>query len=569
MALCAATLLVGCQERSETPLVEAAVPEGSLTDAEREDFYHLTQGAELFPYGLFLVLEDPAQPGTLLKDNLDRFGFIADPSPQNCLPIGITVSHAADLDMDMVGFNCAVCHVGELTYQGQSMLLDGAPNLGDLFGFRDALVAASEHLAAHPIKLWKLWKQVRNLEGTACEPSMAAAELTPEEEQDVVQRDAAFDDRLDDFDNRDDKFDFLDDVLDEAETLDQTALRLEHLLARLEMTVSYFKWATTVPTTVAGPGRADAWGASRNMMFTPQSMDAPVTVPNLWQFHDIEWLHWIANTNGVMRRNMAEAMAFGAIWDRRSNWTSAVLENLDTLEHISYKFQPPVWPEEILGEIDQSLAARGKLLFDRSCAGCHEAPPQPDGSLVSLKVIPLEQIGTDPKEIENYNRPLLDDGWQGETNYSTALGKALAGIEEQYWEDNDVSEELREQWAGGRPEVTWLPKITGYPARRLHGVWSTPPHLHNGSVPSLEDLLKPSDCTTTPGDCRPAKFVVGTREYDPSALGLLQVPIDTQGAFVFDVSQTGNSNAGHEGPGMGTDLDEADRRALLEFLKTY
>ncbi|REJ74152.1 MAG: hypothetical protein DWQ36_23580 [Acidobacteria bacterium] len=567
----AAAACWGCAERPATePLQEASLPAGALTDAEREQYYHLTQGAELFPYGLFTVLEDPAQPGTLLKDNLERFGFIADPSEGNCLPIGITVSHASDLDMDMVGFNCAVCHVGELTYQGQSMLIDGAPNLGDLFGFRDALVEASAHLAAHPVKLWKMWKRVRHLEGSACEGTPHdESELSPEEEQQVVAADADFDDRLDDHGDREARFDFLDGVLDEAAHLEQEALRLEHLLARLEMTVSYFKWATTVETTPAGPGRADAWGASRNMMFTPQSMDAPVTIPNLWQFEDIEWLHWIANTNGVMRRNMAEAMAFGAIWDRRSNWTSAVLENLDTLERISYKFEPPQWPEEILGPIDRDLAARGEEIFARSCAGCHEVAPNPDGSLVSLKVVPIENIGTDRTEIDNYNRPLLGEGWQGETNYASALARALQGIEEQYWVDNDVPQDLRDQWAGGRPNVVWKEAITGYPARRLHGIWSTPPHLHNGSVPTLADLLKPSDCSVSPDDCRPPRFVVGTREYDPESVGLVQVPLDTQGAFVFDVSGKGNSNAGHEGPGYGTDLEPDDRSALLEFLKTY
>src|ERR1043165_5266929 len=36
------------------------------------------------------------------------------------------------------------------------------------------------------------------------------------------------------------------------------------------------------------------------------------------------------------------------------------------------------------------------------------------------------------------------------------------------------------------------PPIVGYMARPHSAVWSTPPFLHNGSVPTLYDLLTPS-----------------------------------------------------------------------------
>src|SRR6185437_15966437 len=51
-----------------------------------------------------------------------------------------------------------------------------------------------------------------------------------------------------------------------------------------------------------------------------------------------------------------------------------------------------------------------------------------------------------------------------------------------------------------------------YEARVLHGVWAAAPYLHNGSVPSLAELLKPASK-------RVKSFKIGAK-YDPVAVGL-------------------------------------------------
>ena len=43
---------------------------------------------------------------------------------------------------------------------------------------------------------------------------------------------------------------------------------------------------------------------------------------------------------------------------------------------------------------------------------------------------------------------------------------------------------------GIHPGLRYLVK-PHYRARPLDGVWATAPYLHNGSVPTLEDMLKP------------------------------------------------------------------------------
>jgi hypothetical protein len=96
-----------------------------------------------------------------------------------------------------------------------------------------------------------------------------------------------------------------------------------------------------------------------------------------------------------------------------------------------------------------------------------------------------------------------------------------------------------------------------YAARVLTGIWAAGPYLHNGSVPTLWELLKP------PAE-RMTRFAVGHREFDPVRVGL-----DTAaapGRAMFQVNdRNGNGNGGHD---YGTALPEADRWALIEYMKT-
>jgi hypothetical protein len=119
-----------------------------------------------------------------------------------------------------------------------------------------------------------------------------------------------------------------------------------------------------------------------------------------------------------------------------------------------------------------------------------------------------------------------------------------------------------------------LPQIVaGYKPRPLAGIWATPPYLHNGSVPTIYDLLSPVAE-------RPATFAMGSREFDPVRLGLKQPRSGRW--FTFDTSLPGNRNTGHEfndgyvewTPGsppqgglIGPLLSEEERMAIIEHLK--
>ena len=84
--------------------------------------------------------------------------------------------------------------------------------------------------------------------------------------------------------------------------------------------------------------------------------------------------------------------------------------------------------------------------------------------------------------------------------------------------------------------VQYVHNPTGYVANNLHGLWTTAPYLHNGSVPTLPDLLKAAKD-------RPATFV--------------------RGGYTVDTTKQGMSNVGHE---FGSTLSDSDKADLVAYL---
>jgi hypothetical protein len=115
--------------------------------------------------------------------------------------------------------------------------------------------------------------------------------------------------------------------------------------------------------------------------------------------------------------------------------------------------------------------------------------------------------------------------------------------------------------------------------RRLDGLWLRGPYLHNGSVPTVRELLEPAMC-------RPNTFLRGYDLLDTENLGFAArrcgeieprraAGCDTVAASAcvpagqgrpFDASVPGNENTSHE---FGTTLSAADKRKLVAFLKTF
>jgi len=149
-----------------------------------------------------------------------------------------------------------------------------------------------------------------------------------------------------------------------------------------------------------------------------------------------------------------------------------------------------------------------------------------------------------------------------------------------YYAEHKTPPDVQAAWEarGERPEAEYRTPLLDYDkypdtrhhgiyrAKTLKGIWATAPYLHNGSVPTLYDLLLPADR-------RPKAFALGTKEYDPVKLGFV-----TEGPrfltppgmepFTYDTRRLGNWNTGHEW-WFYTDLDDEMRYDIIEFLKTF
>jgi cytochrome c5 len=186
---------------------------------------------------------------------------------------------------------------------------------------------------------------------------------------------------------------------------------------------------------------------------------------------------------------------------------------------------PPVYPLAV----DATLAARGKSVFDGTCAECHGT--YGDGGTYPNLLIPAGEVGTDP-----------------------TIGSGAAQFADRFvaW--------FAQSFYG---QTARLDPQPAYYAPPLDGIWATAPYLHNGSVPSLATLLESSKRPTywqrrvTDGLGNDLDAVEVGWQYDAAAAG---------GAKrVYDTTQPGYSNAGHT---YGDGLSADDRAALLEYLKT-
>jgi hypothetical protein len=523
-----------------------------LSDAERQEFYHLSEGGELIPLSILQSLERSRTPQDGQGDglipftqNLQRYGFIADEvSDHNPfgLPVGMTVARSRLTDRLVVGFNCTTCHVGELWKNGRRVRMDGAPNmirLNDMFAdVRNELGATLKETGRRERFLIEVTR--RRLANDAKLPSSR----TP------VQR--------------------IEDLGTDVDLAKATLGYLQAMPALKEMA-----------TVENGYGRVDAFGVARNLLFgsDPQNLrpqNAPVSFPHIWGIETTAWLQWGANMNSVIERNIGQSLGVGAVFDPKTFATTSRLDNLNTLEHMMYKLTPPVWPDEVFGAPDKTRADRGKPTYERACSNCHERPFEvtPSG-LVVYQLFTLKETGVSPLVAQNFDQTVVVNGKQ--LRFADAAYPVLEGLKKQYYAVNNVPEATQAEWENRarRPPPRWAPRVRStlaeadrfpdsrggkvYPAKPLAGIWATPPYLNNGSVASIRDLL------TTPAK-RPTTFALGSREYDTEKLGYRSVPDPSAPApsWEFKTSVPSNTNAGHL---YGTNLTDAEKWDLIEYLK--
>jgi hypothetical protein len=358
--------------------------------------------------------------------------------------------------------------------------------------------------------------------------------------------------------------------------------------------------------TPDGYGRNDAFGVGRIELFGATAgnavpPDAPVSFPHTWGMAYTGWLQWGANTNSVMERNIGQALGVGAVVDP-GDWSSSVnVVNLNRMEHLTYKLKAPAWPAAFPA-VDAAKAERGRQRFTEYCAGCHEEWTS-RGAMRDYKLFALSRVGTDPNTALNYEknvmatvtRPETDGncapvvGTDGQPIVATRTGPVpfpaaalgiIVNVKARAYRDLGLTDEqtrqLENQDERGAPtfraplldhqcwDDTRGRKV--YRAKTLVGIWATAPYLHNGSVPTIYDLLQPAAR-------RPVAFTTGQHEQDPVKLGIqtdeskIRRPPGWK-PFTLDTRLHGNWNTGHEWE-FYPQLDDEQRYEIIEFLKVF
>jgi hypothetical protein len=270
-----------------------------------------------------------------------------------------------------------------------------------------------------------------------------------------------------------------------------------------------------------GPGRVDTFNPYKVLVFnldmTNDHSIGTARFMSVWNQAEQEgiWHHWDGNNDSLDERNLSAAIGAGVTLDP----PSFDFAGLERIKQWLLYHPPPRYPFPV----DMALAATGKPIYQQTCASCHDPAGEHFGT-----VTPLAKIGTDPER-------------------NLAFDKAMAA------RMNTIGAGY--PWAFHRFRST-----DGYANHSLEGIWLRAPYLHNGSVPTLDDLLKPAAQ-------RPATFYAGNDVYDQAHVGFVtDVRGNATRSFIeFDTRLKGNANIGHV---YGSTLSDQDRRALLEYLKT-
>lgn len=192
-------------------------------------------------------------------------------------------------------------------------------------------------------------------------------------------------------------------------------------------------------------------------------------------------------------------------------------------------------PQRYPAPIDGARASEGREVYSESCAICHGTY---DDSLETPQLVAF------PNWIGTYDTDPMR--WQ---SFDETLSRAIGHTSYR--------------------DVIDAKSTRSYAAPPLTGLWASAPYLHNGSVPTLRQLMFPAE--------RPKRFLVGGHRLNLEAIGI-DGYVNAAGDYVYpahyapwshpvliDTSRSGLSNSGHETE--FAQLSERQKTVLLEYLK--
>ena len=496
----------------------------------RAAYYSTDQGSRLIPYSWFLALTQP-DGSPFASDQLSRYGFLprdADGASIPVLPVGWMT--AIEAGVEQVGINCSACHTRQITRGGRSYRIDGGPGIIDFESFFNDLDAAVR----------------RTLDDPAVFEAFRIATQSPDSDALYEELQAWY---------------------------EPYHLLISRSLPQPDM------W---------GLGRVDALslifnriggldiGDPSNNYLIPENItaaDAPVRYPFLWNSQKQDFTQWAGiavggNLTQALSRDLGEVYGVFATFHPEKDSTqqppvfdylsdnSANFDGLNTLGVVVSRMGPPRFP----WPVNTVLADRGATVFNDNCTSCHgitQGEDRPNND--STWATPIRFVETDIRQWQVILRQVDTGVLEGATYGDITLGATASAADL-------LAVSVNGAMVQKFPNID-IVTLSGpiipfrYESRVMQGIWAAAPYLHNGSVASLEELLKPSTERMKSFQVGPAydSQTVGLARSQPQGKRYLR---ETTGCGNID---SGNSNCGHE---FGTTLNPADKRALLEYLKT-
>lgn len=513
------------------------------------------------------------------EENFTRFGFFADPGdPHRILPRGLGVTGRAGRPMGPDGMPvgeidyaapqplvttlaCGACHSGQVDLGDRRLTLEGAPNTQfDVRKWRAAFSAFRDaHLAPEQI-------------GTAEAPgatTRALIELTQSKPPGFFARGlpgiAA--DKIGPVDAAQRAI-FTGNAAAILTAFTQgTAVRAAAVALQSRPGSSYGRGDRSPGLGGHSSGQSDgsgdlladllaaravAAGTLPALLQDPLPPELPrfatvTDIPSVWAQADRSVGQWDGSVLERFWRNIAAQLPI--IGDP----ASVDLVNAAIAAEYLVGLPPPPYPFPV----DLAQAARGEALFAENCGGCHR--PRNERR--------YPEIGTDMNRAAVLNP----------AGAAMFLRAFRAACHDPAFAYRDRDGRLVRPCVMAPYRIlrdTTEAANQGYLAPPLDGIWARAPYLHNGSVPTLRQLLVP--------ESRPREFLRGAIAYDQAGVGW-EWEIKRQAELaaryptvsVQDTTRDGWSARGHdrdltlEGRTMRLDWSGADRAQNLEDLLAY
>jgi mono/diheme cytochrome c family protein len=423
------------------------------------------------------------------------------------LPIGMDsgeiLGHEGKERIEIMNFNCASCHTGT------GYNADGKPNFKHIPGLPNTSLNLDKFLADVFSGLLR------------------------------YSNDKDFADRI---------YVAMEVLFPEVTKKEITTLKLMHPVFKSTLNKFNEKFGSFLPTDFGGSGQSNAVGLFKSR-FKVQKFEAKdpneasyVSIPTLYKKGLRSSLLVDGSTAPVgdeffREMNLADVtpehlkkLAYSAVYFPvlvTGASEKGAIKELPELEKIITYFTRTT-PEKFPGKIDQVKAARGRVQFENRCSSCHG---RYEGDLLNQeivsfpnKLVDLEKIKTDAKRVDGITQELVDN-----------LGKSKIG---EFFEAKTTH---------------------GYVAPMLSAVWATAPYFHNGSVPSLWDVMHP--------ESRPETFKVGGHMLDFNKVGISFPEGYTPwtAPTFYNTKTLGRGNGGHEFP--FNKMSEEEKSDVLEYLK--